>query len=103
MVIFLIILYSFTHSNFIQNICTLNQEIHPVSFTLISFEIITLRVIPNLCATIDIIIHSSHGQLYDRSFTLSGKAYTDWTCDDYSYKYVTDNIDDIYNECVKME
>jgi hypothetical protein len=75
----------------------LKCKIIPESYDLESFTISILRVIPLTCASIDICVHASNGQIYHRSFQLAGQAYLDWSSDDYLYKYVQDNILEIFN------
>jgi hypothetical protein len=66
------------------------------SYTLDSFEITYINVIPCFSATISITITASNRKLYDRVFQLVGQDYFDWTGDDYLYSYIQSNISDIF-------
>ena len=66
-------------------------------FTLESFEITAIRVIPNTSACIDITITASNTKLYNRTLSLTGDKYTAWTTDDYIYTYIQENIATIFN------
>ena len=67
------------------------------SFTLDSFIIEKITVIPNVSASINIVITASNGKLYDRTVFLDGVIYTAWTTDDYLYTYIQNNITTIFN------
>ncbi len=63
---------------------------------LISFEVLSIRIIPYLLATIDIKILTNTEHLY-RTVTLRGDDYSNWGGDDiYIYEYIKNNIESIY-------
>lgn len=74
----------------------INYKVVPPSYTLTSFSVVVIRVIPSVCACVDIMISASNGEIYNRSFDLSGQAYLEWTNDEYIYNYVRTNIKNIF-------
>ena len=66
------------------------------SFKLERFLITAIRIIPKLSADIDICIYASNRKQYFRTFSLTGKDYTDYQTDDYLYDYIQKNIATIY-------
>ena len=66
------------------------------STTLLTFDIKIIRVSPNCCCAVDIVINTSNGQV-ERTVNLTAEDYQKWgTNDDYIYYYIRDNIDKIY-------
>ena len=66
------------------------------SFTLESFEIVAVRVIPSESVCIDIIIRGSNTKIYNRTVCIDGDAYKLWVTDDYLYTYIENNISTIF-------
>jgi hypothetical protein len=66
------------------------------SFTLESFEIVSIVVKPSTSASINITISGSNGKLYDRVAFLEGDEYLAWETDDYIYTYIQANITTIF-------
>lgn len=66
------------------------------SFTLESFDIVSILVKPTKSATINITIHASNGKLYDRVVYIDGDEYLKWETDDYLYTYIQANISTIF-------
>jgi hypothetical protein len=67
-----------------------------ITITLLNFDIKIIRVSPNCCCAVDIVINTSTGQV-ERTVNLTSDDYSKWgTNDDYIYYYIRDNIDKIY-------
>ena len=66
------------------------------TFTLQSFTINSMHVIPKTSASIKITISADNGKLYDRTVFIDGQVYLDWTTDDYLYSYIQENITTIF-------
>ena len=63
---------------------------------LISFDIIVIRVVPFVLASIDIQILTDTGHIY-RTVNLTGDDYIKWsTSDHYLYTFVKENLDKIF-------
>ena len=63
---------------------------------LVSFDIIVIRVIPHVMATIDIQILTDTGHIF-RTVNIVKEDYLKWNNDDaYLYEYVKENIDTIF-------
>lgn len=66
------------------------------SFTLESFEIVSILVKPYTSASINITITASNGKLYDRVAYLECDEYIAWETDSYLYTYIQANISTIF-------
>jgi hypothetical protein len=63
---------------------------------LVSFDIIVIRVVPHVMATIDIQILTDVGHIF-RTVNLLGEDYLKWTNDDaFLYDFIKENIDTIF-------
>ena len=63
---------------------------------LVSFEIVVIRVVPYIVASIDIQILTDSGHIY-RTVNLTGDDYRKWSTDDgYLYDFVKENIDIVF-------
>ena len=68
------------------------------SFSLESFEITAVRVIPSVSVCIDILIKASNTKIYNRTICIDGNGYKEWITDDFLYKYIQENIKEIFLE-----
>lgn len=66
------------------------------SFTLESFEIVAVRVVPSVSVCIDIIITGSNTKIYNRTICIDGDSYKLWVTDDFLYTYIETNISTIF-------
>jgi hypothetical protein len=63
---------------------------------LVSFDIIVIRVVPFVVASIDIQILTDTGYIY-RTVNLTGDDYIKWSSDDnYLFMYVQENIEKVF-------
>ena len=63
---------------------------------LVSFDIIVIRVVPHVMATIDIQILTDTGHIF-RTVNLVGEDYLKWSNDDaFLFDFVKENIDSIF-------
>ena len=75
----------------------LNEIIITKEYILQSYEILYINLKLNESASIYIMIFYNNDETAERSFTLNGQDYTDWTTDDYLYEYINTNIISIFN------
>ena len=66
------------------------------TFTLQSFTINSMHVIPKTSASIQITISADNGKLYDRTVFIDGQTYLDWVSDEFLYAYIQSNITTIF-------
>ena len=74
-----------------------NEIIINKQYIIQSYEILYINLKLNESATIYIMIFYNNDETSERSFTLNGQDYTDWTTDDYLYTYINNNIQKIFN------
>lgn len=67
------------------------------SYTLTSFRITGVDVVPGISANVNVIITASNDRVFARTVSLVGDAYTAWTEDLYLYAYVRENIGAIFS------
>jgi hypothetical protein len=79
------------------------SQLYPLSlvktetFSLDSFVINKVSVVPNISAVIEITIYASNNKSYDRTLLIIGEDYNTWVTDDYLYTYIQKNIEYIFN------
>ena len=66
------------------------------SFTLDSFVITSVDVIPGISAKIYVLISASNGRVFTRTVPLEGDDYTAWVYDNYLFDFVQQHIEAIY-------
>ena len=82
-----------THEELKRNILDIYKT---VVTHLVSFDIIVIRVVPFVVASIDIQILTDTGHIY-RTVNLTGADYIKWSSDDnYLFTYVRENIDTVF-------
>ena len=82
-----------THEKLKRNILDIYKT---VVTHLVSFDIIVIRVVPFVVASIDIQILTDTGHIY-RTVNLTGADYIKWSSDDnYLFTYVRENIDTVF-------
>ena len=74
-----------------------NEIIITKQYIIQSYEILYINLKLNESASIYIMIFYNNDETIERSFTLNGQDYTDWTTDDYLYTYININIQKIFN------
>ena len=74
-----------------------NEIIINKQYIIQSYEILYINLKLNESATIYIMIFYNNDETSERSFTLNGQDYTDWTTDDYLYTYINNNIQKNFN------
>ena len=67
------------------------------NYNIISFEILSINIKPNVSANLDIMIYCDNNQLYSRQFLLTDQLYLDWTTDDYLPYIIELNLENIFN------
>ena len=67
------------------------------SYTLESFAITGVDVVPGVSANVYVVIAASNGRSFTRTVKLAGDAYAAWTVDAYLYAYVRENIGTIFS------
>ena len=67
------------------------------NYNIISFEILSINIKPNISALLDIMIFCDNNQLYSKQYLLIDKEYSDWQTDDYLSFFITNNIEKIFN------
>lgn len=63
------------------------------NYTLDSFVITQVDVIPSTSAIIYVMITSSTGRVFARTINLTGDEYTAWQSDSYLYEYVASSLE----------
>ena len=74
-----------------------NAIIVKKNYNIISFEILSINIKPNISANLDIIIYCNDDKLYSRQYLLIDKEYSDWTVDDYLPYIIKLNLEKIFN------
>ena len=67
------------------------------NYNIISFEILSINIKPNVSALLDIMIFCDDDKLYSKQFLLSDQLYLDWTTDDYLPYIIKLNLEKIFN------
>ena len=68
------------------------------NFNIISYEILSINIKPNVSANLDIMIYCDDNQLYSRQFLLTDQLYLNWTTDDYLPYIIELNLENIFND-----
>ena len=76
----------------LENIVTVKKN-----YNIISFEIMSINIKPNISALLEIMFFCDDDKLYSRQYLLVEKEYLDWTTDDYLPYIITNNIEKIFN------
>ena len=74
-----------------------NTVIVKINYNIISYEILTINIKPNISGLLEIMFYCDDNQLYSRQYLLINKEYTDWTTDDYLNLFISNNIEKIFN------
>ena len=67
------------------------------NYNIISFEILSINIKPNVSALIEIMFYCDDDKLYSRQFLLENQLYLDWTTDDYLPYIIKLNLEKIFN------
>ena len=67
------------------------------NYNIISFEILSINIKPNISALLDIMIFCDNNQLYSKQYLLIDKEYSDWSTDDYLPYIIKLNLEKIFN------
>ena len=67
------------------------------TYTLTSFTISGVDVVPGTSANIYIVITASNGRTFARTVPLVNASYTAWTDDSYLYSYIQTNIASLFS------
>ena len=67
------------------------------NYNIISFEIWSINIKPNISALLEIMFYCDDDKLYSRQFLLSDQLYLDWTTDDYLPYIIKLNLEKIFN------
>ena len=67
-------------------------------YNIISYEILSINIKPNISANLDIMIYCDDNQLYSRQFLLEHELYLNWTTDDYLPGIIELNLENIFNK-----
>ena len=76
----------------LENIVTVKKD-----YNIVSFEIMSINIKPNISAILEIIFFCDNDKLYSRQYLLIEKEYLDWTTDDYLPYIIKLNIEKIFN------
>ena len=67
------------------------------NYIILSFDILSINIKPNVSALIEIMFYCDDDQLYSRQFLLENQLYLDWTTDDYLPYIIKLNLEKIFN------
>ena len=68
------------------------------NYNIISFEILSINIKPNVSALIEIMFYCDDDKLYSRQFLLENQLYLNWTTDDYLPYIIELNLELIFNK-----
>ena len=74
-----------------------NPIIVKKNYNIISYQILSINIKPNISAVLEIMFYSDDNELYSRQYLLIGQEYTDWETDDYLDIFISNNIEKIFN------
>ena len=74
-----------------------NAIIVKKNYNIISFEILSINIKPNISAMLEIMFYCDDDKLYSRQYLLIDKEYSDWTTDDYIPYIIKLNLEKIFN------
>ena len=67
------------------------------NYIILSFDILSINIKPNVSALIEIMFYCDDDQLYSRLFLLENQLYLDWSTDDYLPYIIKLNLEKIFN------
>ena len=67
------------------------------NYNIISFEILSINIKPNISAQLEIMFYCDDDKLYSRQYLLIDKEYSDWSTDDYLPYIIKLNLEKIFN------
>ena len=67
------------------------------NYIILSFDILSINIKPNVSALIEIMFYCDDDKLYSRQFLLENQLYLDWTTDDYLPYIIKLNLEKIFN------
>ena len=74
-----------------------NPIIVKKNYNIISYQILSINIKPNISAVLEIMFYCDDNELYSRQYQLINKEYTDWETDDYLNTFISNNIENIFN------
>ena len=74
-----------------------NAIIVKKNYNIISFEIWSINIKPNISALLEIMFYCDDDKLFSRQYLLIDKEYSDWTTDDYLPRIIKLNLENIFN------